>query len=103
MDLVRKFHKEGTCDLIPVDNLQVQVKLLIFRAERVYTRHGPSVVLTLSGPESRRYLRRRNCELLTDDDITAINQMHAVVYLVYMGTCMSTSQHLSNIVQDHVI
>jgi hypothetical protein len=103
MDLASKFHEEATCNLIPVDNLQVEVKNLIFRAERVNTRYGPSIVLTLRAPESRRYkvyLPRRYCALVTDDVITAINQNHAVLYLVYMGTCRSTSQHLLNIVQD---
>jgi hypothetical protein len=103
MDLTSKFHEEATCDLIPVDNLQVEVKNLILRAERVSTRYGPSIVLTLRGPESQRYkvyLPRRYSAQVTDDDITAINQHHAVLYLVYKGTCRSTSQHLLNIVQD---
>jgi hypothetical protein len=83
-------------------HLQVEVKNLLLRAERVNTRYGPSIVLTLRGPESRRYkvyLPRRYCALVTDDDITAINQNHAVLYL-YMGTWRSTSQYLLNIVQD---
>jgi hypothetical protein len=44
VDLVRKFTEEATCDLIPVDKMQVEVKHLILRAERVYTRYGTSIV-----------------------------------------------------------
>jgi hypothetical protein len=78
MEFVRKFHEESTCDVIPIDKLQVEVKHVILRAERVYTRYGPSIVLTLRGPESRRYkmyLPRRCCGLFTDDDVTAINDI----------------------------
>jgi hypothetical protein len=55
MDLVRKFDEEATCDLIPIGELQVDVQHTILRADRVYNRYGPSIVLTLQSPESRRY------------------------------------------------
>jgi hypothetical protein len=35
MVLVRKFDEEATCDLIPIDKLQVDVQHPILRAERV--------------------------------------------------------------------
>jgi hypothetical protein len=75
MDIVRKFD-EATCDIIPIDTMQVDVPHPILREERVYTRYGPSVVFTLQGPASRRYrvyLPRRHCALVTDDDINEIN------------------------------
>jgi len=81
MDLVRKFNEEATCDLIPIDKLQVDVKHQILRAERVYTRYGPAVVFTLQGPESRRYrvyLPRRYHTLITEEDIIAINDKHVI-------------------------
>jgi dTDP-4-dehydrorhamnose reductase len=80
------------------------VKHLILRVERVYTRYGSSIVLTLWGPESRRYevnLPRRYYGLITDYDITATNYKQIVLHLVYKGTCRLSSQHLLNIVQDN--
>jgi hypothetical protein len=103
MDLVRKCNEEATCDLIAIDKLQVEVNHQILRAERVYTRYGPSVVLTLRGPESRRYrvyLPKRYCALIIDEDITAINDILIVLNLIYKGTCRATSQHLLNLVQE---
>ena len=106
MELVKKFHEESTCDVIPIDKLQVEVKNLILRAERVYTRYGPSIVLTLQGPESRRYkvyLHRRYYWLVTDDDIIAINEKQVVLHLVYKETCRQSQQHLLTIVQDNTM
>jgi hypothetical protein len=90
MELIRKFHEESTCDVIPIEKLKVELKHLILRAERVYTRYGPSIVLKLRGPESRRYkvyIPRRYCGLFTDDDVTAINDRQIVLSLVSKGTC----------------
>jgi hypothetical protein len=103
VDLVRKFDEEATCDLIPIDKLQVDVQHTILRAERVYSRYEPSIVLTLRGPESRRYrvyLPRRYCDLITDEDIKDINDRKNVFALVYKGTCRSTNQHLLRLVQE---
>jgi hypothetical protein len=104
MELVRKFHEESTCYVIPIDKLQVEVKHLILRAERVNTSYGPSIVLTLRGPEFQRYkvyLPRCYCGLITDDDVTAINDRQVVLHLVFKGTCSQSNQHLLNIVQDN--
>jgi hypothetical protein len=102
MNLVRKFHEESTCDLIPIDKLQVEVQHRILRAERVYTRYGPSVVLTLQDLESRRYriyLPRRYCALIADEDIT-IYDRRIILNLICKGTCRATSQHLLNLVHE---
>jgi hypothetical protein len=64
MELLRKFREESTYNVVPIDKLQVEVKHHILRAERVRTRYGPSIVLTLRGPESQRfkvYLPTRYC------------------------------------------
>jgi hypothetical protein len=82
MDLARKFYEEATCDLIAIDKLKVQVKHQILRAERVYTRYGPCIMLTIRGLESRRYkayLPRRYSGLITEAEITAINDRHIVL------------------------
>jgi hypothetical protein len=104
MELVRKFKKECTCDVIAIDKLQVDVKHQILRAERVLTGYGPSVELTLRCPlESRQckvYLPRR-CVLDNDDEITAINNRQIVLHLVYKGTCRATSQHQMTLVYDN--
>jgi hypothetical protein len=50
MELVRNFNAESTCDVISIDKLLVDVEQIILRAERVHTRYGPSVVLTLLCP-----------------------------------------------------
>jgi hypothetical protein len=101
MDLVRKFDEEAPCDIIPIDNLQVDVPHPILRAERVYTRYGPTILFTLQGPESRRYrvyLPRRHAALVTDDDIIEINDRKAVLNLVFKGTCLNIKTDLLRLV-----
>jgi hypothetical protein len=103
MERVRKFREETTCGVIPIDQLQIDVKHHILRAERVHTRYGTFIVLTLRCPDSQRYglyLPIRYCIVVTDDDITAINDKQIMLHLVYKGTCKATSQHLLDLVHD---
>lgn len=101
LELVRKFRDETTCGVIPIDQLQIEVKHHILRAERVNTRYGPSIVLTIRCPDFQRYrvyLPRRYCIVVTDDDITDINERQIMLHLVYKGTCKAPSQHLLDLV-----
>jgi hypothetical protein len=98
MDLVGNFNEESTCDVITIDKLQVDVKNQILHAERINTRYGPSIVLTLRCPpdslRNKVYLPRHYCVLFTDYDIIAINDRQILLHLVYKGTCRETSQHV---------
>jgi hypothetical protein len=47
MDLVAKFDMENTCRTVSVGSLEVEHRYPILRSERVDTKYGPSIVLTI--------------------------------------------------------
>jgi hypothetical protein len=93
MDLSRKFVELDACHYLSVGSLQTDRKYSILRAERMGTRYGPRIVLTLvDSPDRllRVFLPRRYYSLFTDEEITDINASKLQLSLIYKGTCVDT-------------
>jgi hypothetical protein len=76
MDLNQKF--EGiTCNTtVYVSEINVNRKYRILRAQRLTTRFGPAVILTVKGEDAapvQMFLPRRYSDVFTDTDIEQIN------------------------------
>jgi hypothetical protein len=68
----------------------------VLRAERLKTRYGTTVLLTLRESVERCvnvFLPKRFTQVFTDDDILDINYGRVVVNLTYHGQCEKTSAY----------
>jgi hypothetical protein len=93
MDLRKKSQDVGSCITLPVDRLQVDKKYSIEFAKRVYTRFGPTILLTLADPVLRPlkvFLPRRYADVFSDADVEDINSSKVRLHLVYKGQCTET-------------
>jgi hypothetical protein len=93
MDLRRRIAELESCHYMSVRSLETDRKYSILSAERMQTKYGPSIVLTLlDSPERliRVFLPRRYYSVFTEEDITEINTLGVKLCLVYKGTCVDT-------------
>lgn len=73
----------------------------ILSAERVTTKYGPSVLLTITiGPSDsvQVFLPTSYSNVNTDDDIAAINNRRVQLHLVYKRTCTHTHSYMLRLV-----
>jgi hypothetical protein len=93
MDLQRKFAATTTTRTVPINSLVEKAGYMVLFAERIATRFGPSVLLTLllDPPHTAKvFIPERYGILFSDDDIHEIQQGRIGLRLVYMGTCPLT-------------
>ena len=92
---------DTTCN-VHFTSLKVDHKYPIVNAERVRTRYGETVLLSISDNLSlsvldlkplllKVFLPKRYALVFTDEDISSINEGSSVLNLVYKGTCKKTN------------
>ena len=97
MSLVTRFQEASTCYTIKIGSLQIDRPYPITYGERIDTRFGPAVLLSIRDSTfsiKKVFLPRRYSEVITDDDIAGINSARTKIYLVYRGTCMQSGGHV---------
>jgi len=91
-----------TCDIVHVTTLKVDHKYPICKAERVQTRYGKNILLSIRDllnlsvrdltPQLLKiFLPKRYAQGFKDDDITSINDGSSVMNLVYKEQCVKTN------------
>jgi hypothetical protein len=103
MALVARFKEASTCYTIKLSSLQNDRPYPISHAERIDTRYGPAVLLSIRDSSfslKKVFLPRRYSEVMTDDDIADINSGQTKLNLIYRGTCMQTGGHLLALRED---
>jgi hypothetical protein len=93
MDLRKKFEEVEACHYMSVDSLQTDRPYSIIRAERIATRYGPSVVLSLLDSLDRVirvFIPKRFYSSFSDENIDQINSSSVNLRLIYKGTCVDT-------------
>jgi hypothetical protein len=104
MDLIRRFDNAVLYKTVKILSLEIGRRYEILSAERVTTRYGPSVLLTItlgtssSADSVPSVSTTRYTNVITDDDITAINMRQVLLYLVYKGTCTTTHSYMLQLV-----
>ena len=107
MALSQRF-SDVTCDVVHISSLKVEHTYLIVKAERVKTRYGEIVLLSISDPQSlsvrdlspalvKVFLPKRNVAVITDADISAINGEQTHWNLIYRGLCEKTKTYVLTI------
>ena len=105
MDLIRRFDNAVSYKAVTIPSLEIGRRYEILSAERVTTRYGPSVLLTInlgtsssSSENVRVFLPTRYSNVITDDDMEAINMKHVHSHLVYKGMCTNTHSYMLQLV-----
>jgi hypothetical protein len=101
MELIARFDNAVSYRTVKIPSLEIGRRYEIMLAERVTTRYGPSVLLTITLGTSdsvRVFLPTRYTNVITDDDITAINTRQVLLYLVYKGACKNTHSYMLQLV-----
>jgi hypothetical protein len=90
MDLRKKFQDVFSCTTLAINKLEVDRKYPIEHAERVNTRLGTTILLTLTDPLLRPlkvFLPRRYADVFTDGGVEGINLVRVQLNLVPKGQC----------------
>ena len=88
MDLETKFQAATSCNSLRIGVLEVERKYPIIQAERVETKFGQSVLLTiLDSPikSIKVFLPKRYSAVMTDVDIDDINSKRVPLHLIFKG------------------
>jgi hypothetical protein len=91
MDLRSKFEATSSSTVININALIPNRPYEIGYVERIDTKYGPSVLMTLmtSTSTAKIFLPKRYSGLFSDDDIEAIQNI-VTLQLIYLGTCPKT-------------
>ena len=95
MALSQRF-SDVTCDVVHVNSLKVKQSYPIVKAERVKTRYGETVSLSIKDPQNlsvkdlkptlmKVFLPKRYAAVITDADISSINDDQIHWNLIYRG------------------
>jgi hypothetical protein len=97
VDPATKFRMTSSCQTVRIPSLPVDRSYPIERAEKIQTRYGEAVLLTLKeSPQScvKLFLPRRYGALFTEADLTSINEKILELALKYRGTCAASNSYI---------
>jgi hypothetical protein len=95
MSLAKKFVEASFCHTVKIGSLDTGKPYPITQAERVCTRFGPTVLLTIRESElglKKLFLPRRYGDVITDEDIERFKL--GKLYLIYKVVCGQTNGFL---------
>jgi hypothetical protein len=100
MELSRKFEETSSCTTMSVVQLETDRTYPITFMERIGTRYGPSILMSLRDSPTRIvkiFLPRRYCSLVSDTEFDEVNSVKVSLSLVYQGQCTETKAYKSAI------
>jgi hypothetical protein len=100
MELIKKFRDTTSCRIIHIGQMEVEHKYPIVRAERVYTRYGETILISIRDSQSQLnkvFLPQRYGKHFTNNDISSINEEKIKPHLIYKGKCVKTNSHMLDI------
>jgi len=96
-----KFKMTSSCQTIKIPSLKIDRSYNIERAEKVRTKYGEAVLLTLQDSpltSVKIFLPRRYGELFTEEDFQSMNEKKTVSRaLIYRGTCPMSNAYILEI------
>jgi len=104
MALSQRF-SDVSCDVVHISTLKVDQSYPIVKAERVKTRYGETVLLSIRDPQNlsvrdlapalmKVFLPKRYATVITDADITSINEEQIRWNLISKGVCERTNTYV---------
>jgi hypothetical protein len=100
MNLAAKFRMTSSCQTFRISSLTVDKPYPKKRAEKIQTRYGEAVLLTLKeSPQAfvKVFLPKRYGAVFTDDDIKSINEKSVSLTFRYRGTCPTSNSDILEI------
>jgi len=100
MDLSMKFKMTSACHTVKITSLKTDSSYPIERAEKVQTKYGEAVLLTLKESSQvyvKVFLPRRYGAQFSEDDIHSINNKTVSLALIYRGTCPTSNAYILEI------
>ena len=101
MDLIRRFDNAVSYRGVKIPSLEIGRPYEILSAERVTTKYGPFVLLTINLGTSdnvRVFLPTRYSNVVTDDHIMDITTRRVELHVIYKGKCPHTHSYILNLV-----
>jgi len=95
-----KFKMTSACQTIRLTSLKTDSPYPIERAEKVQTRYGEAVLLTLKESSQvyvKVFLPRRYGALFSEDDLKSINEITVSLAFRYRGTCSTSNSYILEI------
>jgi hypothetical protein len=102
-DVLRRFKEASPNCSVTISSLQKIKEYPVLRAERVETKYGVSILLTVresSVDVVRVYLPKRYTDVFTDPNIISINDGTLKFNLIYHGVCEKTNAFLLSLSND---
>jgi len=104
MALSQRF-SDVSCDVVHISTLKVDQTYPIVKAERVKTRYGETVLLSIRDPQNlggkdlspallKVFLPKRYATVITDEDISSINGELMHWNLISKGVCQRTNNYV---------
>jgi hypothetical protein len=100
MSIAQKCLVASSCITVKIGFLETEKPYPIQHAQRVDTRFGPTVLLSLRESEftlRKVFLPRRYSGVVSDEDIDLINSGRAKLHLIYKGVCEHTNGFILSI------
>ena len=97
MDLDRKFEIASSCRSVSLGSLEPNRPYPIVHAERITTRYGQSLSVAVMDSQSssvKFFLRRRYGDVVSVEDLEAINSQRVALLLMYKGTCPRSNTYI---------
>jgi hypothetical protein len=88
MDLTKKFQRVTSYNTVNVSSLDVNRKYPIIHAERIVTKFGPTVLMTLADEPDRTvkvFIPKRYGSEISDVDIADINSTKVSLYVIRLN------------------
>jgi len=97
MEADHKFEIATSYRSVSLGSLEPDRTYPIVHAERINTCYGQSVLVAIMDSKSssvKVFLPRRYGDLVSDEDLEAINTQRVALFLVYKGTCARSNSYI---------
>ena len=98
MHLATKFKMVASCQQTKITSLKIGMPYPIEHAERVVTKYGEAILVTLQSQSPQSFLKvffpRRYGTLFGDEDLQSINDKTVSHNLKYLGTNTATNSYI---------
>ena len=97
MELERKFEIATSCRSVSLGSLEHDREYPIVHAERINTCYGRSVLVAImDSPTSsaKIFLPRRYGDVVSEEELEAINSQRVALLLIYKGTCPRSNSYI---------
>jgi len=100
MDLAKRFEEATVYATVNINTLEINKLYPIFRAKRMSTKYGPTVLLSIRESEARivqLFLPKIYYAVISDEDMDKINTKPVSLHLVCKGLCETSKSYLLGI------